>query len=190
MDSASTSMGMAMDATSSMAMPSSTAGPMSMESSNMTMNMESMAMMFFTSTSTPLWSSAFTPTTAGQYAGACIFLIAFTVVFRILLALRFNMYKVVAAAKMRRGGGLLQSDMTEIKSTPRPWRASEAIMSGALDAVIAGYGSSYDDECWLLHVDTWWCVLGQRALQSFDRQHRGPLNDCSSSFKKAVRTAV
>ncbi|KAL7947787.1 Ctr copper transporter family domain-containing protein [Trichoderma barbatum] len=138
MDSASLSMGMAMGDTSSMDMPSSTGGPMSTDSSNMTMSMESMAMVFFTSTNTPLWSSAFAPTTTGQYAGACVFLVAFTVVFRILLALRFNLYKVVAAAKQRRGGGLFQPDMTEIKSTPRPWRASEAVMSGALDAVIAG----------------------------------------------------
>lgn len=129
---------MPMDATSGMAMPSSTAGPMSMGSSNTTMTMESMAMVFFTSTNTPLWSSAFAPNTSGQYAGACIFLIAFAVVFRILLALRFNLYKVMAAAKQRRGGSLLPPDVAETKSTPRPWRANEAVISGALDTVIAG----------------------------------------------------
>ncbi|EHK21980.1 uncharacterized protein TRIVIDRAFT_53545 [Trichoderma virens Gv29-8] len=125
-----------------------------------------MAMMFFTSTSTPLWSSAFTPTTTGQYAGACIFLIAFTVVFRILLALRFNMYKVVAAAKMRRGGGLLQSDMTEIKSTPRPWRASEAIMSGALDAVIAGVSYLLMVAVMTMNVGYFMSILGGVFLGS------------------------
>ncbi|KAL7967560.1 Ctr copper transporter family domain-containing protein [Trichoderma sp. SZMC 28014] len=121
-----------------MAMPSSTAGPMSMDSSNMTMTMESMSMVFFTSTTTPLWSSAFAPKTTGQYAGACIFLIAFAVVFRVLLALRFNLYRVMAAAKRRSGGSLLSMDMIETKSTPRPWRANEAVTSGALDMVIAG----------------------------------------------------
>lgn len=55
-----------------------------------------------------------------------------------LLALRFNLYKVVAVVKRRRSGGLLQPDITETKVTPRPWRANEAILSGALDTVIAG----------------------------------------------------
>ncbi|PON28615.1 hypothetical protein TGAM01_v202462 [Trichoderma gamsii] len=147
-----------------MDMPSSTAGPMSMGSSNTTMTMESMAMVFFTSTNTPLWSSAFAPNTSGQYAGACIFLIAFAVVFRILLALRFNLYKVMAAAKQRRGGSLLPPDVAETKSTPRPWRANEAVISGALDTVIAGYARSHDDECWVFPVDTWWYFRGQHAL--------------------------
>lgn len=138
MDSASPSMAMPMDTTAGMAMPSSTAGSMSMDSSNMTMSMESMAMVFFTSTTTPLWSSAFTPKTMGQYAGTCIFLIAFAVVFRILLVLRFNLHKVVALVKQRRNGGLLPPDTTETKATPRPWRANEALISGTLDAVIAG----------------------------------------------------
>ncbi|KJK74524.1 hypothetical protein H634G_10221 [Metarhizium anisopliae BRIP 53293] len=131
MDAASSSM--------SMAMPSSTAGAMPMSSSNMTMTMESMTMVFFASTSTPLWSSAFTPSTAGQYAGACIFLIAFAVVFRFLLGLRCNLYRVVAAVKQRRSGSLLQPDTIEIKGTPpRRWRAGEAVITGTLDAVIAG----------------------------------------------------
>jgi hypothetical protein len=59
------------------------------------------------------------------------------VVFRILLALRFNLYRVMAAAKQRRGGSLLP-DVAETKSTRRPWRANEAVISGALDTVIAG----------------------------------------------------
>ncbi|CRG82856.1 hypothetical protein PISL3812_00202 [Talaromyces islandicus] len=130
MDAASSSMSMPMDTTATssmaMAMPSSTTGAMTMD------------MVFFASTSTPLWSSSFTPSTTGQYSGACIFLIAFAVVFRFLLALRFNFYRVVAAVKQRRSGSLLQPDIIEIKGTPRRWRAREAVMLGTLDAVIAG----------------------------------------------------
>ncbi|KAK0759360.1 hypothetical protein N5P37_007548 [Trichoderma harzianum] len=166
MDSASPSMDMSMDATSAMAMPSSTGDPMSMPSSNMTMSMESMIMVFFTSTNTPLWSSAFTPNTAGQYAGACIFLIAFAVVFRMLLALRFNLFKVVAVVKKRRSGGLLQPDITEIKATPRPWRASEAILSGALDTVIAGVSYLLMVAVMTMNVGYFLSVLGGVFLGS------------------------
>ncbi|KAM6484852.1 Ctr copper transporter family-domain-containing protein [Trichoderma sp. SZMC 28011] len=166
MDSASPSMDMPMGATSAMAMPSSTADPMDMQSSNMTMNMESMIMAFFTSTSTPLWSSAFTPNTTGQYAGACIFLIAFAVVFRMLLALRFNLYKVVAVVKQRRSGGLLPPDITETKATPRPWRANEAILSGALDTVIAGVSYLLMVAVMTMNVGYFLSVLGGVFLGS------------------------
>ncbi|KAL7931598.1 Ctr copper transporter family domain-containing protein [Trichoderma chlorosporum] len=166
MNSASPSMNMAMDSTASMAMPSSTTSPMSMGSFNMTMNMESMVMVFFTSTNTPLWSSAFTPTTTGQYAGTCIFLIAFAVVFRILLALRFNLYKVIAAAKQRSGGGRLPPPMTEVKSTPRPWRAREAIMSGVFDAVIAGVSYLLMIAVMTMNVGYFMSILGGCFLGS------------------------
>ncbi|CAN9429045.1 unnamed protein product [Alternaria alternata] len=42
----------------------------------------SMAMAFFTATNTPLYSEAWTPTTAGQYAGTCIFLIFLSILLR------------------------------------------------------------------------------------------------------------
>ncbi|KAF2083306.1 putative Ctr copper transporter [Saccharata proteae CBS 121410] len=45
-----------------------------------------MTMVFFTSSSTPLFSSSWTPRTTGQYAGTCIFLIVLAVIFRILFA--------------------------------------------------------------------------------------------------------
>ena len=53
-----------------------------------TMPMSSMMMTFFTSTTTPLYSAAWSSATTGQYAGTCIFLIFFATVFRALLALR------------------------------------------------------------------------------------------------------
>lgn len=45
-----------------------------------------MSMVFFTSTATPLFSSRWSPTSTGTYAGTCIFLIVLAVVFRGLLA--------------------------------------------------------------------------------------------------------
>ncbi|KAJ5389086.1 uncharacterized protein N7496_000154 [Penicillium cataractarum] len=47
-----------------------------------------MAMVFFTSFKTPLYSTNWTPSSQGQYAGTCIFLIVLAVLLRVLLALR------------------------------------------------------------------------------------------------------
>ena len=44
----------------------------------------------------------------------------------------------MAAARQRRNGGLLQPYAVESKGVTRPWRASEAVMLGAIDVVIAG----------------------------------------------------
>jgi hypothetical protein len=50
--------------------------------------MSMMSMVFYTSQSTPLYSSAWAPSTTGQYAGTCIFLVIFAIIFRVLLALK------------------------------------------------------------------------------------------------------
>lgn len=48
--------------------------------------MSEMAMVFFTSTSTPLYSASWTPASTGNYAGTCIFLILLATLFRFVLA--------------------------------------------------------------------------------------------------------
>jgi copper transporter 1 len=121
----------------SMAMPSSptaTAGmamPSSSDSSTpgMPMSMDQIT--------TALFSSSWKPATTGQYAGTCIFLIAFAIIFRALLAARLNIIAVMAAVKRRRSGGYL-ADMKS--SARRPWRADEAVMLASMDVVLAGIG--------------------------------------------------
>jgi len=49
-----------------------------------------MTMSFFTAYDTPLFSSAWTPRSTGQYAGACIFLIVLAVISRMISVLRFK----------------------------------------------------------------------------------------------------
>ena len=49
-----------------------------------TMPMSMMQMVFFTSTSTPLYSMTWAPMATGAYAGTCIFLIILAVIFRAL----------------------------------------------------------------------------------------------------------
>jgi copper transporter 1 len=46
--------------------------------------MPGMAMTFFTSTNTPLYSNSWTPSSAGAYAGTCIFLILLAITLRAL----------------------------------------------------------------------------------------------------------
>jgi len=57
-------------------------------SSDSSMSGMSMSMVFTTDHSTPLYSSAWTPTSTGAYAGTCIFLAVLGIISRLLLAYR------------------------------------------------------------------------------------------------------
>ncbi|RMZ86709.1 hypothetical protein DV736_g6064, partial [Chaetothyriales sp. CBS 134916] len=124
---------------SGMAMDSSTSSSMPMSSTTM-MGMDSMAMTFFFSSATPLFSMNWTPNTKGQYAGTCIFLIAFAAIFRALLAIRFNFYPLLTSFDARRNGGLEYEAHTNEKSPQRAWRAREAVMTGFIDVVLTSVG--------------------------------------------------
>ncbi|KAF5687134.1 hypothetical protein FCIRC_2522 [Fusarium circinatum] len=161
MDSSSMMMDMATSTGSSMPMSTS-----SSSSSTMAMDMEQMNMVFFTSAKTLLWTKSFAPETTGQYAGVCIFLIAFATILRMLLALRVNFYSVRDGLRRRRTKGLLvESRVSEIAGN-RPWRANEAIMLAVIDVLLAGDAGSYDYECWLFPFRLGWSVHRKRLLQS------------------------
>ncbi|KAF5587239.1 hypothetical protein FPCIR_7647 [Fusarium pseudocircinatum] len=106
-------------------------------SSSSAMDMQQMNMVFFTSTTTLLWTKSFAPETTGQYGGVCIFLIAFATILRMLLALRVNFYSIRDGLRQRRTKGLLV-DSRGIETGNRPWRANEAMILGAIDVLIAG----------------------------------------------------
>lgn len=94
-------MDMSPTATSAMPMDSSMSS-MDMDMSSMTMDMSQMRMIFFDASNTPLYSAAWTPTTVGQYAGTCIFLIVLSVIMRALLAYKTTFEAKVRAKAMRR----------------------------------------------------------------------------------------
>jgi hypothetical protein len=77
------------------AMPSGVPSLDSMESSGM-------GMVFFTSTTTPLYGLMWSPTSTGSYAGTCIFLIALSIFFRVLFALRYVVEKRFADRELNR----------------------------------------------------------------------------------------
>jgi hypothetical protein len=59
-----------------------------MPSSSSPKSLSSMAMVFFSSSSTPLFSTAWKPSSTSAYAGTCIFLILLAASFRALLAVK------------------------------------------------------------------------------------------------------
>lgn len=63
--------------------------------SNSTMTML-MAMVFQTNIQTPLYANSWTPHHAGAYAGTCIFLIALTVIARLLVAFKTRQERIWA----------------------------------------------------------------------------------------------
>ncbi|KAM4063793.1 ctr copper transporter family protein [Hirsutella rhossiliensis] len=161
MATSSEAMNMAMTTgTQNMAMPSSTGasgmGDMSGHGMSGMMSMADMMMVFFTSFQTPLYSTAWTPTTQGEYAGTCIFLIALACILRFMLALR----PILEARFWRNGhlfhpngdpllealdeqktpGRRLQTVRHDIAGQWSGWRASAAAARATFEVLIAGVG--------------------------------------------------
>jgi hypothetical protein len=152
---------------------------MTMTASDM-MSMSSMSMTFFTSTTTPIFSSMWMPATQGQYAGTCIFIIMLGLVFRGLLALKarkeaawldaeFNRRYIKVAGKQTQGEKIaadsdskkliltengVEEDVIVVKkrgTDVRPWRITTDPVRAVLDTVIAGVG-------YLLYVSHYMCT--------------------------------
>jgi hypothetical protein len=134
-----------------------------------TMSMSMMSMTFFTSTLTPIYSAAWTPTSTGGYAGTCIFLVMLATLFRGLLAVKewketawldaeFNRRYVSVAGKPRMSDRIsadsdskkmiltengVEEDVVVVKKrsiTTRPWRITTDPVRAIIDTVIAGVG--------------------------------------------------
>ena len=139
---------------------------MDMDSSS---TMTTMTMSFFTATNTPLYSTSWTPKSAGAYAGTCIFLIILAITLRAIFTLKsFLEAKSLEAALKRRyvvvadeqfptdkaandsnsmTGILTTNGLQEnvrIVSAPvkhiQPWRFSTDLPRAALMTVAAGVG--------------------------------------------------
>ncbi|TAQ88167.1 hypothetical protein B7494_g3478 [Chlorociboria aeruginascens] len=142
---------------------------MDMSTTNATaaMTMSQMAMAFFTATDTPLYSMMWMPTSTGQYAGTCIFLIILAVIYRGLLAIKawketawldaeFNRRYVAVAGKLPKSERIGQdSDSKRLILTEngveenvivvkkrsmgiRPWRLTTDPIRAVMDTLIAG----------------------------------------------------
>jgi len=129
-----------------------------------------MMSIFFNSMDTPLYSNAWTPTSAGTYAGTCIFLICFAAIFRGLLAAKAIMEQRWLDAEMARryivvagkqsfserlvhdpeakdmvlsANGVEENVRVVARSrvgNARPWRFTVDPLRALMDVVIAGVG--------------------------------------------------
>jgi hypothetical protein len=131
------------------------------------MSMSMMSMTFFTSTMTPIYSSMWSPTSTGQYAGTCIFLVILATIFRGLVAAKarkeaawldaeFNRRYVVVAGKLPKAERIasdsdskrmiltengVEEDVIVVKKRSmgiRPLRITTDPIRAAMDTVIAG----------------------------------------------------
>jgi hypothetical protein len=136
---------------------------------NTTTSMSMLSMGFFTSTTTPLYSATWSPTSTGQYAGTCIFLVILATIFRGLLAMKawketawldaeFNRRYVTVAGKLPKSERIasdsdskrmiltengVEEDVMVVKKRSmgiRPWRITTDPLRAAMDTVIAGVG--------------------------------------------------
>jgi hypothetical protein len=127
-------------------------------------SMSTMSMVFSTGTMTPIYSSTWTPTSTGGYAGTCIFLIILATTFRGLLAVKvwkekawldaeFDRRYITIASKLpesehissddRKGMTLTENRAEEVmvvKKRPQPWRITQDPIRAIIDTVIAGVG--------------------------------------------------
>lgn len=101
----------------------------SSSSSSMSSSIMTMAMVFTNSHSTPLYSSAWTPTTSGQYAGTCIFLIIFAIIGRCLVAFKAAMERRWLAIALDRRYVVVAGKRTESALTDAD---SDTVKTGTL----------------------------------------------------------
>ncbi|RAO66896.1 uncharacterized protein BHQ10_002908 [Talaromyces amestolkiae] len=141
---------------------------MSSSASSSSSSTMTMAMVFTNSHSTPLFSSAWTPTTSGQYAGTCIFLIILAIIGRCLMAFKAAMerrwlgialdrrYVVVAGKKTESALPDVDTDtiktgtltcrgvdetvrvVRQVTTETQPWRFSVDLPRAALAFVVVG----------------------------------------------------
>jgi len=140
-----------------------------MASSTSTMSMSTLSMTFFTSSSTPLYSSTWSPTSEAGYAGTCIVLILLAILFRALLALKagresawldaeFKRRYVAVAGKLPLSERIYQDSDTKRMVLSengveedvmvvakravgvRPWRLTVDPVRAIIDTALAGVG--------------------------------------------------
>lgn len=159
------------------------------------MSASMMSMTFFTSYSTPIYSSMWTPANIGQYAGTCIFLILLATILRGLLAVKawketawmdaeFNRRYVTVAGKgpkserisvdsdkerMVLSANGVEEEVFVVKKRSmgtRPWRFSVDPIRACLDTVIAGVGYLLMLSIMTMNVGYFLSVLGGTFLGS------------------------
>ncbi|KAI5917486.1 Ctr copper transporter family-domain-containing protein [Camillea tinctor] len=167
--------------TSTAAMSSATMDMSSSSSSSSSIMMTSakMAMVFFQSATTPLYSLAWTPTSQGSYAGTCIFLIMLGVAHRTFVALRSALLS--SSPEFRRAATKESfSDEDAYRNSPedvghrlrshwagRPFRIATETTRAVLEVIISGIGYLLMLAVMTMNVGYFLSVLGGIFLGTF-----------------------
>ncbi|KAI1133987.1 Ctr copper transporter family-domain-containing protein [Hypoxylon sp. FL0543] len=175
--------GMTMTMTSGSSMPSSTGGmDTGMDSSSsIMMTSAEMAMVFFQSVTTPLYSSTWTPQGQGSYAGTCIFLIVLALVHRILIAARSIVFDSNQALHRHRKDISSDSDdypgsRSELESmgnqfrsqwNSHPFRVATETARALLEVIVGGIGYLLMLAVMTMNVGYFLSVLGGIFLGTF-----------------------
>jgi hypothetical protein len=126
-----------------------------------------MTMVFQTNMATPLYTRAWTPNSAGTYAGTCIFLVALAIMARVLLAMKARMearwldretHRIYGSssgdsplvgrdAEARKTMSISDSGVEETvvvldrkRTAVQPWRLTVDPVRAVMDVIIAGVG--------------------------------------------------
>jgi copper transporter 1 len=132
----------AMTSTASSMMSTSTAA-MDMTTDDL-MTSSEMAMVFFQSVTTPLYTMDFMPTGSGSYAGICIFLIVLGTVHRVLMAVRHLLQATVWNPPVDHClGGKEDVDISAGRRVQsafrnRPFRVATETSRAAFEVIIGG----------------------------------------------------
>lgn len=116
----------------------------------------SMSMVFTNTHDTPLFSSAWTPTSSGTYAGTCIFLIILAIIDRCLIAFKSSMERHWLAVHLNRRYVAIAGKTTEagrIDADPDAKLASLVTAQGAEESVKVVRNISHGPVPWRFSVD-------------------------------------
>jgi Ctr copper transporter family. len=125
-------------------------------SSMSSMSGSGMTMVFSNTQSTPLFSSAWTPSSSGCYAGTCIFLIVLAILDRCLIAFKATMERHWMATHLQRRYVAIAGKTTEagrIVSDPDAKTASLVTAQGIEESVKIVHNVSEGPIPWRFSVD-------------------------------------
>ncbi|KAH8195078.1 hypothetical protein TruAng_010754 [Truncatella angustata] len=140
--------GMTMTSSSAMSASTNMDGMDMSSHSSTTMTSAEMAMVFFQSVTTPLYSSAWTPTSDGPYAGTCVFLVALATIHRILHAIKCTVFdrrlhggRATLGSKVD-DSEIEQSVAQQLKSEwyQHPFRVADETIRALVEVVVSGIG--------------------------------------------------
>ncbi|KAI1086755.1 Ctr copper transporter family-domain-containing protein [Rostrohypoxylon terebratum] len=179
----STSTAMAsMTMTSASSTATSTSGmDMDMDSSSSMMTSADMAMVFFQSVTTPLYSTTWTPQGQGSYAGTCVFLIVLALVHRVLMAGRSIIFNSSQAPRRHRKDISSDSDdypgsKSDLESvgdrfrsswSSHPFKVATETARALLEVMIGGIGYLLMLAVMTMNVGYFLSVLGGIFLGTF-----------------------